>query len=184
MAHFARSLFHLPHNFQHLFLFGANFRESSSHVSLGSAICSDVADAFTAETFFVGFTLPSTFSVAFARFVSGFSENLLHLHFPRIRHHWQACCCLTCLQATGLKCVLGVVVPFLLGSDGVREVVYFGNFGGDKICLLSSRLLPAVNGSHTAASLRHCSKLGSRSAPRTTSRASPSVFEIKKCCNS
>ena len=57
-------------------------------------------------------------------------------------------------------------------------------FGGDKICPLSSRLLPAANGSHRAANLRHCSKPGSRSAPRTTSRASPSVLEIKKCCNS
>ena len=53
-------------------------------------------------------------------------------------------------------------------------------FGGDKICLLSSRLLPAANGSHKAASLRHCFKPGSRSAPRTISRASPSVLEIKK----
>ena len=30
--------------------------------------------------------------------------------------------------------------------------------GGDKICLLSSRLLPAANGSYRAANLRHCSK--------------------------
>ena len=58
------------------------------------------------------------------------------------------------------------------------------DFGGDKICLLSSRLLPAANGSYKAASLRHCSKPGSRSVPRTISRASPSVLEIKKCCNS
>ena len=54
-------------------------------------------------------------------------------------------------------------------------------FGGDKICLLSSRLLPATNGSYKAASLRHCFKPGSRSALRTISRASPSVLEIKKC---
>ena len=30
-------------------------------------------------------------------------------------------------------------------------------FGGDKICLLSSRLLPAANGSQRAANFRHCS---------------------------
>ena len=57
-------------------------------------------------------------------------------------------------------------------------------FGGDKICLLSSRLLPAANGPLRAANLRHRSKPGSRSAPRAISRASPSVHEIKKCCNS
>ena len=53
-------------------------------------------------------------------------------------------------------------------------------FGRDKICLLSSRLLPSANGAYTAANLRHCSKPGSRSAPQTISRASPSVLEIKK----
>ena len=57
-------------------------------------------------------------------------------------------------------------------------------FGGDRICRLSSRLLPAANGSYRAASRRHCSRPGSRSAPRTVSRASPSVLEIKKCCSS
>ena len=57
-------------------------------------------------------------------------------------------------------------------------------FVGDKICLQSSRLLPAANGSYRAASLRPCSRPGSRSAPRTISRDSPSVLEIKKCCNS
>ena len=46
-------------------------------MSLGSAIRSDVTNASTAETFFVGSTLPSTFSVAFARIVSGFGENFL-----------------------------------------------------------------------------------------------------------
>ena len=56
-------------------------------------------------------------------------------------------------------------------------------FGSDKICLLSSRLLPAANGSYKATSLRQCSKPGSRSAPRTTSTASRSVLAIKKCCN-
>ena len=57
-------------------------------------------------------------------------------------------------------------------------------FGGDKICLLSSKLLPAASESYRAASLRYCSKPGSRSAPQTTSIASPSVLEIKQCCNS
>ena len=52
-------------------------------------------------------------------------------------------------------------------------------FGSDKICLLLSRLLPAANGSYKAASLCHCSKPGSRSAPRTTSRASSSVLRSR-----
>ena len=46
-------------------------------VSLGSAIRSDVTNASTAETFFVGSKLPSTCSVAFARIVPGFGEHLL-----------------------------------------------------------------------------------------------------------
>ena len=46
---------------------------------------------------------------------------------------------------------------------------------GDRVCLLSSSLQPAANGSYRAASDRHCSKPGSRSAPRITSTASPSV---------
>ena len=57
-------------------------------------------------------------------------------------------------------------------------------FGGDRIYRLSSRLLPAAKGSYRAAGRRHCSRPGSRSAPRTVSRASPSVLEIKKCCSS
>ena len=52
-------------------------------------------------------------------------------------------------------------------------------FGGDRICRLSSRLIPAAKGSYRAASRRHCSRPGSRSAPRTVSRASPSVLEIR-----
>ena len=52
-------------------------------------------------------------------------------------------------------------------------------FGGDRICLLSSGLLPAADGSWRAANLPHCSKHGSRSAPRTISGASPSVLEVK-----
>ena len=37
----------------------------------------DVTDASTAETLFVGSTLPSTFSVPFAQIVPGFSENFI-----------------------------------------------------------------------------------------------------------
>ena len=59
------------------FPLGKDFGWSSINASLGSAICSDVANASTAETFFVGSTFPSTFSVAFARIVTGFGENFL-----------------------------------------------------------------------------------------------------------
>ena len=59
------------------FSFGCSFRVSSIKVSLGSAIRSDVTNASTAEIFFVGSTLPSTFSVAFARIVSGFGQHFL-----------------------------------------------------------------------------------------------------------
>ena len=44
-------------------------------MSLGSAIRSDVTNASKAETFFVSFTLPSSF--AFAWFVTRFSEDFL-----------------------------------------------------------------------------------------------------------
>ena len=44
---------------------------------LGSAIRSDMTNASTAETLFVGSSLPSTFSVALAQIVPGFGENLL-----------------------------------------------------------------------------------------------------------
>ena len=59
----------LPRNFQHLFLWVQISEVLHINVGLGSAICSDVTDASTAETLFVGSTLPSTFSVAFARIV-------------------------------------------------------------------------------------------------------------------
>ena len=55
---------------------------------------------------------------------------------------------------------------------------------GDKNRLLSHKLRPAANGPYSAAGHRHCSRPDSRSAPRITSRASPSVLEMKKCCNS
>ena len=59
------------------FSFLCRFWRSSFNVGLASAIRSDVTNASTAETFFVGSTLPSTFRVAFARIVPGFGENLL-----------------------------------------------------------------------------------------------------------
>ena len=45
--------------------------------------------------------------------------------------------------------------------------------------MLSSKR-PGANGSYGAAGLRHNARLDSRSAPRITSRASPSVLEITK----
>ena len=48
--------------------------------------------------------------------------------------------------------------------------------GGDKLCLLSSKLRPAANGSYRAASHRHCSRAVSQSSPRITSKASPSIL--------
>ena len=76
MAHVAMFLALLPGNFQHFFLW-VQISKSSIKVSLGSAIRSDVTNASTAETFFVGSTLPSAFSAAFAQIVLGFSENFL-----------------------------------------------------------------------------------------------------------
>ena len=68
------------------------------------------------------------------------------------------------------------------GLESVREVIYVVCFlGGNTFCLLSSRLRSGVNGTH--ASFRRSSGPGSRSGPRDTSRASPSVLETKKCCN-
>ena len=73
MAHFVRSLF--LRNFQHFSLW-AQILGSSIDASFGSsAICSDVTNASTAETFSVNFTLPSSF--AFALFVTRFSEHFL-----------------------------------------------------------------------------------------------------------
>ena len=46
-------------------------------MSLGPAIRSDVTNASTEDEFFVGFTLPSTFGVAFARVMSVFGKNFL-----------------------------------------------------------------------------------------------------------
>ena len=75
-----------------------------------------------------------------------------------------------------------VARPYPASQLQTVEVPMLAAFGGDRICLLSSRLLPAADGSYRAANLRHCCKPGSRSAPRTISRASPPVLEIKKCC--
>ena len=74
MAHFVRFLFLRPQNFRHFSLW-AQILGSSIDVSFGSAICSDVTNASTAETFFVSFTLSSSF--AFAWFVTRFSEDFL-----------------------------------------------------------------------------------------------------------
>ena len=54
--------------------------------------------------------------------------------------------------------------------------------GGDKICLLSPKTFSIARGSYKRASLRHCSRPGSRSPQRIASRASPSVLAIKICC--
>ena len=75
MAHFARSVFLRPHNFQHPSPLGADFGGSSIDVSFGSAICSNVTNASTAETVSVSFTLP--FPSAFAWFVTRFNEDFL-----------------------------------------------------------------------------------------------------------
>ena len=83
MAHFVRSLFLRPRNFQHVCLW-AQTLGSSIDVSFGSAICSDVTDASTAETFSVSFTLPSTF--AFAWFLTGFNEDLFAFFSIKKRH--------------------------------------------------------------------------------------------------
>ena len=75
MAHFVMFLALLPRNFQHLFL-GCRCRGSSINVGPSSAI-SDVTIASTVEAFFVGSTLPSTYSVTFARIVPGYRGNFL-----------------------------------------------------------------------------------------------------------
>ena len=63
MVHFGTLLAPLPRNYQ--------------QVSPGSAVCFYVSNTSTPETFFVWSTHPSTFSVAFARIVSGFGEDFL-----------------------------------------------------------------------------------------------------------
>ena len=202
-------------------------------MSLDSAIWSDVNNASTAETFFVGSTLlplpPLVLLLpescqglvkTFLPFLNSKSYNspsslstnssLLASRFPiiigagpRVRLlSFVTMCALICAEA-GNKCCCAV--NSLSRSVGHMESrlasrMSFGNwspmrsrcrcsrfsqarmacerssslaaFGGDKICLLSSKLLPAANGSYKAANLRHCSRPGSRSAPRTTSRAS------------
>ena len=61
--------------FPTLFPLGADCWWSSIDVSFGSAICSDVTNASTAETFSVSFTLPSSFAFAWIR--TRFSEDFL-----------------------------------------------------------------------------------------------------------
>ena len=52
-------------------------RRSSIDVSLGSAISSDVANASTTKTFFVGCALPHTFSVTFTYIIPMFGIDFL-----------------------------------------------------------------------------------------------------------
>ena len=213
-------------------------------MSLACAIRSDVTCASTAETFFVGSTPHTTFSVAFARIVPGIGENFLpvsdvqtvqfsilafhefvtagitiaglviqisHHHrkrttgeivddchdvWPHLRVAWKQ----VLLSRSVGHMEMRIASRMSLGNwSPVRSRCRCSQFshawmlctrssiwaasGGDKICLLSSKLLPAANGSYRAAGLLHCSRPGSRSAPRITSRASPSILEIKKCCN-
>ena len=65
-----------PRNFQHLFLW-VQISGVSIDMSLGCAIRSDMTNAPTTETFFVGSTFASTSRVAFARIVPRFGGNLL-----------------------------------------------------------------------------------------------------------
>ena len=86
-----------------------------------------------------------------------------------------------CLWVVGLQCVPGVLVQGFprLGERARGHLC--GLFFLAEISFAWCRP-SGVNG--TYASLRHCSRRGSRSAPRDTSKASPSVLETKKCCNS
>ena len=240
MAHFVRSLFLRPHNFQHPSLW-VQILVSSIDVSFGSAICSDVTNTSTAETFFVSFTLLSSF--AFVWFVTRFSEDFLAVAdfqavqfsiftFHRFvttsmkvavfitqisRHHWSKTagtavdnCHNVSLRLCKIReqILLGCQHLFKVSGahgeknsqshvfrqvvssafsmalfqnfpslDGVREVVNFGS-------LWRRQDLPTADGSQGAANLRRFSKPGSRSAPLTISSASPSILEIRKCCNS
>ena len=63
------------HTISDTFPFERRFWGSSIDVSFGSAICSDVTNASKAETFFVNFTVPSSF--VFAWFMTRFSEDSL-----------------------------------------------------------------------------------------------------------
>ena len=183
---------------------------SSIDVSFDSSICSDVTNASTAETFFVSFTLPSSF--AFAWFVTGFSEDFLavpdfqaiqfsiftfhrfvtssikvaifitqssHFHWSKtagtavdnchnvslhLRIIWDQMllrCQLffqVCAAHRDKNCQSHVLRQLVSSAfsmalfqnfsvlDGVRQVVYVDSLRGDKICLLSSRLLPVANG--------------------------------------
>ena len=66
-------------------------------------------------------------------------------------------------------------------SNSVREVVYLGGCWWRQNLIAVVRTLPKCS---DAASLRHCFRPDSRSAPRSIFRASSSVLEIQKCCNS
>ena len=76
MASFAMFLALLPSNFQHLLLW-VQISGSSVKVSLRSAIHSNMTNAPTAKTFFVGSAFSSTSGVASGRIIPGFGENVL-----------------------------------------------------------------------------------------------------------
>ena len=87
---FAMFLALLPRNFQLLFLW-VRISGSSVKVSLCSAISSDVANAPTAKTIFVGSAFPSTFSVAFDRIVPGLGDNFLVMSYVQTVQFLIAC---------------------------------------------------------------------------------------------
>ena len=86
----------------------------------------------------------------------------------------------------GLQCVPGVLVQGFsrLGGRARGFFDFLAFFGGDTICLLSSRLRPDPDKSYRTASLRHLLQTWLPFSPRDTSRASPSVLETKTSCNS
>ena len=114
-----------------------------------------------------------------------------------------------CLQATGLQCALGDVVPKICQARMVCEKSSIrAAFGGEQdvpavvhtppSCywvIWRSQTWFSFSSSDNFQSFGHMEEpisavapnlllVCSRSAPRTISRASPSVLEIKNCCNS
>ena len=101
-----------------------------------------------------------------ASFVHSPGTNVAALSTPfqGLLGTWTAKWPVACLQATGLRCAPVTLFQKIPRPWMVCErSSVWAAFGGDKICLLSSRLLPAAKGSYRAANLRHCSKSGSRS---------------------
>ena len=91
-----------------------------------------------------------------------------------------------CLWVAGLQCVPSAFVPGFPKLDWrARGCLSWWLFGGDKICLLTCKLRPAANESHSAAFVfASVPDLIPVQLHELLSRASPSVLEIKKCCNS